>query len=58
MEYKYGPNSNVTVVMMSGNATNLGTVLNCNNEVIDLCGYKAEELIDRNIETIMPILIA
>jgi PAS domain S-box-containing protein len=57
IDVKYGSNSSAAVIIISGSISNIGTVLNVNQEIFTLLGYNKEELVNRNISEMMPSII-
>ena len=57
-EGKYGEDSTSAVVLISGNKSNLGTVINTNHELYEILGYEKKMLMGQNISLIMPEIIA
>jgi PAS domain S-box len=55
---RYGENANFSIITISGNFNNMGTIYNLNNEVTRILGYTKNELMGQNIKTIMPKSIA
>jgi len=53
----YGASGNAAVIILSGNRSNLGTIINSNHELGQILGYKKNELLDENINIIMPEII-
>jgi PAS domain S-box-containing protein len=49
-----GENSDTCIITLSGNYKSLGTIINVNNEIVQLLGYKKNELIGEKIENLMP----
>lgn len=47
-------NNNAAVLMISGNKSDMGTIINANHELEQSLGYKKDELIGENISIIMP----
>lgn len=54
---RYGANSHAAIMIISGNRSNMGTVVNANHELDQILGYKKSELIGENISLIMPEII-
>ena len=57
IENKYGAGSYTAVIQVSGNKSDIGTVINCNHEVSEVMGYTKDEIINKNIEKLMPDII-
>ncbi len=57
-EGKYGEDSTSAVVLISGNKSNLGTVINTNHELYEILGYEKRVVMGQNLSLIMPELIA
>ena len=55
---KYGENSNTCIITVSGNYNSVGTVTNSNNEIQRILGYNKNEIIDQNINKIMPKVVS
>ena len=55
---KYGENSNTCIITCSGNLNEIGLVMNCNNEITRILNYSKNDLIGRNINSIMPPVIS
>lgn len=51
---KYDENSNTCIITVSGNYKNMGTMINVNNEIHSLLGYKKSEVIGEKVESLMP----
>jgi light-regulated signal transduction histidine kinase (bacteriophytochrome) len=51
---KFGIQKDTCIITVSGNSKTLGKVLNASNEVMSLLGYKKNELINQQVEIIMP----
>eukprot|EP00826_Nyctotherus_ovalis_P016414 TRINITY_DN14749_c0_g1_i2.p1 TRINITY_DN14749_c0_g1~~TRINITY_DN14749_c0_g1_i2.p1 ORF type:complete len:285 (-),score=86.01 TRINITY_DN14749_c0_g1_i2:171-1025(-) len=54
---KYGANCKATIILMSGNKSNIGEVLSANNELTSILGYTKKEMIGSNISKAMPSII-
>lgn len=57
IDNKYGSNSNTAVIIISGNRSNLGIIMNANHEIYQILGFSKQDLIGENISFIMPDLI-
>lgn len=57
-KFKYDQNSNTCIMTCSVDMMSLGEVLNCNNEITQLLGYKKQDIIKQNINRIMPKILA
>jgi PAS domain S-box-containing protein len=51
---KYDENSDTCIITVSGNYKNMGTIINVNNEISSLLGYKKNEVIGEKVESLMP----
>ena len=51
---KYGANCKAAIILISGNKSNMGEVLNTNNELSEIFGYDKKDIIGTNIFKIMP----
>ena len=58
MDEKYGGNSNISVVLLSANTSNVGNINSINQEIYDILGYERKSLINKNITVIMPPIMA
>ena len=58
MENKFEGNEEMTVLLISGNKDKIGTIINTNQEIHELLGFKKEDLISMNVSTIMPEIFA
>ncbi|MDR3547095.1 MAG: PAS domain S-box protein [Candidatus Pacebacteria bacterium] len=54
---KYGANCKAAIILISGNKSNIGEVLNANNELAETLGYDKRDIIGANISKIMPSAI-
>jgi len=54
---KYGANCKAAIILISGNKSNIGEVLNANNELSEILGYDKKDIISANISKIMPSAI-
>lgn len=54
---KYGANCKAAIILISGNKSNVGEVLNTNNELSEILGYDKKDIIGTNISKIMPSAI-
>jgi hypothetical protein len=54
---KYGGNSNATIVIISGNKSNLGMIKNANHELYDMLGFEKKDTTKNNITIFMPEII-
>lgn len=55
---KYGENSNTCIITCSGNLNSMGIIKNVNNEITRLLGFSKFQIMGKNIDVIMPKLIA
>jgi PAS domain S-box-containing protein len=55
---KYGENSSTCIVTCSGNPAQMGHVNNVNNEITRILGYSKSDVLNQNINKIMPKVYA
>lgn len=55
---KYNDNAETTIIIISGNEKELGTIVQTNNFVHKSLGYYRRELISQNVALIMPKIFA
>lgn len=56
-ELNFKLNDNPAVIILSGSKSNMGTIIDVNYEIQQILGYHKDELINENIEIIMPEII-
>lgn len=55
---RYNENSTVCVMTVSGNPDSIGIVSNVNNQINRLLNFNKEEVIDQNVNRLMPKIVS
>ena len=50
----YGSNSESTILLLSGEKSNCGVILNCNTEIKQILGYSREEVMGNSVQMLIP----
>eukprot|EP01022_Parablepharisma_sp_SALTPOND_P008015 TRINITY_DN135076_c2_g1_i1.p1 TRINITY_DN135076_c2_g1~~TRINITY_DN135076_c2_g1_i1.p1 ORF type:complete len:1694 (-),score=130.78 TRINITY_DN135076_c2_g1_i1:1451-6472(-) len=58
VEGKYGEDSASAVVLISGNKSNVGRILNTNHELYEMLGHEKKSVLGQNVSVFIPELIA